>query len=70
MKLGEMANSVRGEWVELDRKAARLRSACLPRLYTATGMAATESKLHCDDYMAVSLDETLLIFSHLLESRF
>jgi len=35
--------------VELHRKAAGLRSARLPRLYTATGMAATVSELHYDD---------------------
>ena len=39
--------------VELDRNAAGLRSARLPRLGTATGMTATVSKLHCDDYVAV-----------------
>ena len=35
--------------VELDRKAAGLRSARLPRLCTATGLTATISKLHHDD---------------------
>ena len=42
--------------VKLDRKAAGLRSARLLRLYTATDMAATISKLmlHCNDYVAVS----------------
>ncbi len=35
--------------VELDRKAAGLRSAHLPRLRTATGSTATLGKLHHDD---------------------
>ena len=37
--------------VKLDRKAAGLRSARLPRLRTATGLTAAVSKLHHDDYM-------------------
>jgi hypothetical protein len=40
--------------VELDRKAAGLRSARLSRLHTAIDMAATVSKLHGGDYVAVS----------------
>ena len=39
--------------VELDRKAAGLMSARLPRLHTATDATATISKLHYDDYVAV-----------------
>jgi hypothetical protein len=52
--------------VELDRKVAGLRSARSPRLHTATGVtakdvAATVSKLHCNDYVAVSHQPGLVI---------